>query len=139
MGSSLSKCCQGVHSSRLNRTRILTRPGELTSQLPDTEHAGRLQLSTRPAFPPLCSFMLLAAFRLVIELSKGNKATSEAQDTMSQLSVGGASSLLGCHGWTFGVCLHLRVVWCSTGLRGCLIFTLSFLHKPQQMRGVVQG
>lgn len=55
--------------------------------------------------------MLLAAFRLVIELSEGNKAASEAEDTMSQLSVGGASSVQGCHGWTFGVCLRLGVIW----------------------------
>lgn len=67
--------------------------------------------------------MLLAAFRLVIELFKGNKAASEAEDTMSQLSVGGASSLQGCHGWTFCVYLHLRVDSCSTGL--CLISNLN--------------
>lgn len=138
-GSSLSQCCQGVHSSHLKCTWILTWPGD--SHLPVTRHRTCRQVTTfHPAgAPPLYSFMLSAAFRLVIELSKGNKAASEAEDTMSQLSVGGAPSVRGCHGWTFGVCLHLGVIWWSTGLCGCLIFTLSFLHKPQQTLGVVKG
>lgn len=96
------------------------------AHLPVTRHSPDRQITTfHPACAPhLYSYMLLAAFRLVIELFKGNKAASEAENTMSQLSVGRASSLQGCRGWTLCVCLHLRVVWCSTRLRSCLISTL---------------
>lgn len=75
---------------------------EVKGNLPVTQHNTDRQITTfhRACPPHFQSRTLLAAFRLVIELSKqkGNKAASEAQHTISQLSLGGACSTVGCHG-----------------------------------------
>lgn len=106
-------------------------PDELTCQLPDKAQTGRLQLSIRP--PHLYSYMLLAPFRLVIELSKGNKAASEAEDTMSQLSVGGSRVVMV--GLFVFVC-----IWEWFSVQQDSVAAL-FLHsrKPLQILGLVQG